>query len=163
MHGRRRLRRPGPRVLHDLGPGTATGRLRRGPDDWLACSQPSQAGQARSRYPAQRADRLKDRSWRPSLAARSRRWPIPMAGRGPIQSRPKLWQPRPAITWPFLLGKGLTGLPISIDTKSAGWGSARPTPLPCSGLDIRSTPHSANHSCRQMKRAPWRTRGVKPR
>ena len=43
--------------------------------------------------------------------------------------------------WPFLLGKASTGSRTSIDMKSAGWGSDRPTP-PCL-LRARTALHAA--------------------
>ena len=77
--------------------------------------------------------------------------PTPMAGPGHTQCKPRRWQKRPAISSPFPRGKGLTGLPISTSMKSNGWGLGRPTLRPCSGLDVRSTRHSATRFFRRLK------------
>ena len=57
---------------------------------------------------------------------------------------PKLLAAQAGYHLAFSSRKGSTGSPGSIDMKSVGWGSARPTLRPCSGLEARSTAHSVN-------------------
>ena len=146
--GCRGRRIPGPCLVHKLGPGASARRRGHDLDDRFARARSSQAGRTRRGFPAPGVDRVEAHPGNPARPRRSRRWPIPTAGRVRTRRGPRPSPPRPATAWPSRPSKESTARVPSTRTTSAGSASAPATRPHSFAPAPPSTPHSASLSCK---------------